>query len=156
MIGPVCTLVLAAAPLVSAFAFIFGNHNGFSWNLVAGVSVLTATFLLLLWIGVRRLRNPPRLGMDVSGVVVHRGRRATRLAWDDVADVRLTTIRGEGLTFIFPTIRGSDGKEYKVSGLVETPRHADRARRAVATILATRDRQLALAAALATDRTEET
>jgi len=160
-IGPVCTLLLAAFPLVSAFAFIFGNHNGFSWNLVAGVSTtmfeqirtnkrksaaLIAAFVVLLWIGLRSLRHPPSLGLDATGVVIRRGRKATRLAWDEIADVELTITRGEGVTFIFPTIRDSNGKQWKISGLIETPRTAPRARWAVATILATRDQQLELAA----------
>ena len=84
--------------------------------------------------------------MDVTGVVIRRGRKATRLAWDEIADVELTLTRGEGVTFIFPTIRDSNGKQWKISGLIETPRTAPRARWAVATILATRDQQLELAA----------
>jgi hypothetical protein len=144
MIGPGCALALALVPLWTMFGIFFGNHRGFSWNLVAGESVLSVIFLLLLWIGLRMVRHPPSLELTVDGAVIHHGRKSIAIAWEDITDVGITVRKAEGLTFMYPTLRDRTGKEQKVVGLVETPGHVGRAQEAVAVILATRDHQLAV------------
>lgn len=101
-----------AALFLCCLLFLDGERSVFSISFFIFMIVLAELSCFLLWRAARFSRN--RYQFDAQGITVTRGKRTTRLAWDDCREVGLATTQvnqAEQLLFAYATTKPLTSEE---------------------------------------------
>jgi hypothetical protein len=110
-------VVLSVVALIVLIAITAGNHGGFSRNLLQGIIVTSACFVLLAVVAPYRLWRTRRLDLNRDGIVIHNVWRSWEIPWSEITEVVVTRGGRGGPTWYIPTVRLQSGRVRRIHGL---------------------------------------